>query len=92
MTEDIEVTSDKTNIARMLGLHHENSVLDQQTYSNRGRLLSARLRAYNSRTHADAALAVTPDDYTTGLLFTWSINATYDTSDQPATFTIGREP
>lgn len=68
--DSIEVTSEKTNIARILGLNHENSVLDNQTYNAAKRLLTARLRSYDS-----AANALTAG--LTGLLFEWNITASH---------------
>lgn len=90
--EVIEVSSDKTNIARLLGLHHENSLLDQQVYTANGRLSAARLRMYNSAAALAAASATSPNGGTDGLLYTWSISATYDVSNQSRTFQIAREP
>ena len=81
--ETVEVNSDKTNILRLLGLNHENSVFDNQVYDAGRRLLSGRLRAYNSK--ANALLAGT-----TGLLFEWTINATYDVQSRANLFRIDR--
>jgi hypothetical protein len=81
--ESIEVTSEKTNIARLLGLQHENSVLDNQTYNAAKRLLTARLRTYNSAANAVLAGA-------TGLLFEWSITAAYDVQNKATLFRIER--
>jgi len=81
--ENIEVCSDKTNIMRLLGLNHENAVLDNQVYDGARRLLSARLRAYNSK--ANALLAGV-----TGLLFEWDIVAAYDLQSKATLFRIDR--
>lgn len=81
--EQIDVNSDKVNIMRLLGLQHENSVVDQQVYSGTGRLLSARVRAY--ATHEDAVTAGV-----NGLLFVWSIQAGYNTNDQLTSYKILR--
>lgn len=81
--ESIEVSSDKTNILRLLGLNHENAVLDQQTYDGARRLLSARLRAYNSKANAEAAGV-------TGLLFEWRIVTAYDAQNRATLFRIDR--
>jgi hypothetical protein len=69
-SEIIEVSSDKTNLIRLLGLAHENAVFDQQVYDGDGNLTSGRIRSYDSDVHANAAGA-------TGLLFTWTITAVY---------------
>lgn len=81
--ESIEVSSDKSNIERLLGLNHENSVLDQQTYDAARRLLSARLRAYDSKANAQAA-------GTTGLLYEWQIVTAYDSQNRATLFRIDR--
>lgn len=81
--ETVEVNSDKTNLLRMLGLNHENSVFDHQVYDGGRRLLSGRLRAYNSQANAQAA-------GTTGLLFEWTVNATYDLQSRANLFRIDR--
>lgn len=82
--EVLDVDSMRTNILRILGLLHENTVVDQQTYNTNNQLLTARIRAYDSKTNADLAGA-------TGLLFTWHANATF--SGQHLTnFKITRDP
>ena len=68
--ETLDVSDERINIKRILGLVHENSVVDMQTYNSNGRLLTARIRAYDSKTNADLAGL-------TGLLFTWNMSATY---------------
>ena len=90
--EVVEVSSDKTNITRLLGLHHENSLLDQQIYTGNGRLATARLRMYDSAASLAAASATSPAGGTAGLLYTWTISATYDGSNQSKTFQIARAP
>ena len=69
--EQIEVTADKTNLLRILGLLHENAVLDQTTYNSEGNLLTGRLRVYDTKANATAA-------GTAGLLFSYTIEATYN--------------
>lgn len=90
--EVIEVSSDKTNILRLLGLAHENSLLDMEVYGSNSRLVSARLRMYSSAANLAAAAASSPAGGTTGLLFTWTITATYDGMNQSKTFQIARVP
>jgi len=89
--EVLEVSSDKTNIIRLLGLHHENALLDQEIHVG-GRLTSARLRMYNSAANLAAAAATSPLGGTTGLLFTWQIAAAYDGMNLSKTFQIARVP
>lgn len=81
--ETVEVSSDKTNILRILGLLHENAVLDQQTYDGGGSLISARLRVYDSKTNALSAGL-------TGLSFTYAIQASYS-NGQLTNWKITRE-
>lgn len=66
----IEVSTTKTNILRLMGLHHDNSVLDQQIYDGNGNMIQARLRCYDTREHALAATSV-------GVRFVYTIAATY---------------
>lgn len=68
--ETLDVSDMRTNIQRILGLVHENSVVDMQTYNGTGQLLTARIRNYDSKTNADLAGA-------SGLLFTWYLTAIY---------------
>jgi len=82
--EVLEVSSDKTNILRLLGLMHHKAVLDQQMFDGAGNLTSARLRAYDTQAHADLAGL-------TGLLFTWQVAALY-TSGRVSDFRIKEAP
>lgn len=68
--ETIEVTETKTNILRLLGLVHENSIVDQQMWDSQGNLTSARVRSYDTKANAIAAGI-------TGLRFIYSVNAQY---------------
>lgn len=81
--EDIEANSDKTNIMRILGLVHQNAVLDNQTYNAEGNLVSARLRIYDTKANAQAA-------GTTGLLFQYTINAVY-VAGELTSYTVVKE-
>ena len=81
--ESIDVDSYRTNILRLLGLVNENSVVDQQVFAAPGKLLTARIRSYDSKTNADAAGL-------TGLRFTWFVTAMY-TGDNLSNFKITRD-
>jgi hypothetical protein len=83
-SELIEVCADKTNLIRILGLLHHNAVLDQQVYNTENHLVSARLRAYDSRANADLSGL-------TGLLFTWLVSAVY-TAGRVSDFRIKEQP
>lgn len=67
-------------LLRALGLLHENSVMDQTTYSS-SRLTAARVRIYDSQAHASAASAASPSTYDTGKLAEYAIAATYSGTD-----------
>lgn len=79
--ETLTVNSVKTNVSRLLGLAHENTVVDQQTYNGDGLLTSARLRVYDSAANASAAFSISPATYNTGLKFVYQVQATYSTGD-----------
>jgi len=83
-SETVEVTSDKLNLLRILGLLHENAVFDQQTYDAAQNLLTGRIRVYDTKDHADAAGVL-------GLKFTWGVHAVY-TSGLLSRYSITREP
>jgi len=68
--EAVEANSDKTNILRILGLTHDNSVIDNHVYDIEGNLLQSRIRHYSTKAEAQAGGA-------TGLLNTWAVSATY---------------
>lgn len=82
--ETIDVSDERTNIMRILGLMHENAVFDQQTYNGVGNLISGRVRAYNNKINAELAGL-------TGLLFTWNIQAIYNANNQLVNFMIKRD-
>ena len=82
--EIVETSTDKTNILRILGLVHDNTVIDQQVYNLDGCLTSARVRQYDTKANTVAAGA-------TGLLNTWTISASYS-SGQLVDYKVVREP
>jgi hypothetical protein len=79
--ETIEVNSLKTNVLRILGLLHQNSVIDQEVYNVDGNMVSSRIRSYDSAANATAAGS-------TGLLFTWQVSVTYTIGSKISNFTI----
>ncbi len=70
VTEDLDVSSLKASVARLLGLVQENTVIDSQVYDGLGNLTSSRIRSYDSKAHAQAAGS-------TGLLASYTMTATY---------------
>ena len=83
-SELVEVSSDKTNILRILGLLHHKAILDSQMYDAAGNLTSARVRAYDTQDHANLGGL-------TGLLFTWQVVAVY-TNGRVSDFRIKEVP
>lgn len=81
--DSVDVNSTKTNILRLLGLHHENAIVDSQSYDGAGNLLTARVRLYNSLTTAQ-----TQD--VSGLIAQYSITASY-TNGQLSNYMMVRE-
>lgn len=68
--EDIDVSTLKANVARLLGLNQENIVIDSQSYDGLLNLLSSRIRVYDTKAHALAAGV-------TGLLGSYTQTASY---------------
>ena len=87
--ENLDVNSLRTNVLRVLGLVHENSLVDLQTYDSNDNLTSARIRSYNSSANVLAAQIASPAAYSTGLLFEYTVNATY-LGDKLQTYYISR--
>lgn len=82
--ETVEVGSWKLSIGRLLGLHHENSVIDQQAYDSVGRLLSARFRHYDSKANALVAGSG-------GLTDSYSATAVYNSQGNLTSYTMVRD-
>jgi hypothetical protein len=68
--EQIDVSSYKLDITRLLGLSQENSVIDEQAYNGDGDLISARVRTYDSAENADLEGIL-------GLIGEYAITASY---------------
>lgn len=64
-------------LGRIVGMLHENSVLDMTTHDSSNNMLSGRLRIYDTKTNALAAKAASPGDYMTGCMGQYSIVCTY---------------
>jgi len=77
--EALDVNSFRTNILKVLGLIHENTVVDLQTYDVDGNLTGARVRAYDSAANASAAAVSSPATYLPGLKFSWQVSAEFTT-------------
>jgi len=78
-TGNFDVTRDSLwhlgqNVGRVMGLLHENSMVDKQGYDTNGQLTSARIRVFDSAANLPAA----PEgSETTGLLFEYTVTAGY---------------
>lgn len=72
--ETIDVSEFRTNVLRLLGLVHENAVVDQQVYNIDGNITSARIRVYDSKANATLAGLV-------GVRFSYTVQAAYSGSD-----------
>ena len=72
---------------RVLGLLHENSMLDNQQYDSNDQLTFARLRVFDS----PANIPTTPGgSETTGLTQSYEVNAEYDGPNLARNFTMKR--
>lgn len=76
-------------LRRMAGLMHENSVLDNTQHDGSNNLTSGRMRIYDSKANADAAMM--GGSGTNGLVATYSISATY-TGGNLATYKVTKDP
>lgn len=75
--ETLDVSGFRTNILRILGLVHENSVVDMQNFDQEQNLTFARVRVYDNAANASAAAAASPGAYNTGLRFHYEVHASY---------------
>lgn len=66
---DGKVDSIAAEVTRILGLSHDNFVLDPDNYDESGRMTEGEARIYNSKTNAET------DDGSTGLLFKYSVTS-----------------
>lgn len=89
--------TDSNNIKRSLGMLHENSVLDNTTFTVDNNLLTGRMRIYNSKANADAAEALSislfpaSSTYNTGKIAEYAVVATY-TGTNLKTYKVSLEP
>jgi hypothetical protein len=70
-------------------LVHDNAYLDTMSFDDNKNLTGARLRCYDSKANSEAAKAGGPG--TVGLLYTFTISATYDVDNEQTDFMIVRE-
>ena len=84
VADALEVNSVKTSILRLLGLHHENTFIDQQSYDAEGNLLGARVRLYDSKPSALGGGS-------SGVVATYSVIATYDVNSRLNAYRMVRD-
>lgn len=70
---------------RILGLLHDNAILDNQTYDSEGQLLTARLRIFNDALNVPIAPG---GSETVGLLYEYEIEASYAGANQATRYTM----
>ena len=77
-TEDLQINIDKTKIDKILGLVHQNILIDQTGYDNHGNLSTARVRIYSdsasvgSDSNVLATYQISSVSTETGKFTTWS--------------------
>jgi hypothetical protein len=76
-------------LARVLGMLHENSVLDLTSFDTNNNLLAGRLRLYSTAADAVAAQAASPATYDTNKIAQYAITATY-TGTNLTTYLVDR--
>lgn len=69
--ETLEVSTDSTNLMRVLGLLNQNTFIDSQIYDSNGNMTSCRIRNYDSSANATTQNVA-------GLLYTWNVTAVYN--------------
>ena len=57
---------------------HDTALVDDITKNAQGKLLTARLRVYDTKANQEAAEATSPSGGTTGLLYTYTVRASWD--------------
>jgi hypothetical protein len=75
-------------IARVLGLLHENSYIDNTTFDAFGQLLTCRIRLFDSKAHVE--LATDGGTETLGLIATYSMEADYEAAGRLKTYRYKR--
>lgn len=78
-----------TSIVRALGLLHENAFIDNTTFDTNSQLLTCRVRLFDSKANAQAA--TDGGSETTGLVSTYSVEATYESKGKMRQYRMVRE-
>jgi len=90
--EDIlaDTTDMVAKMLRVLGLNHENAFIDNMVLDADNQLTSARIRIYDSKANADAA--TDGDNYTTGLIASYTMESSYTAVGKPDTYRVTLNP
>ena len=87
---DETVVSTETKIIRLLGLNHENAFIDNTDFDVMNQLIACRVRLYNSKTNAEAAQD--GDNYVTGLVATYTVEAVHEGEGKLKTYRYVKSP
>lgn len=92
--EQVFVTQSSTDdlaasLARVLGLVHENAFIDMTNFDAADQLLSARVRIFDSKSAVQAATDGGVES--TGLVATYSIEATYESAGRMRQYRMTKE-
>jgi hypothetical protein len=77
-------------LVRILGLTHENALIDQTEFDDCDQLISSRVRIYDSKANTDAAAIGGPG--TTGLIATYQVLVTYEGPARMKTYKMVKLP
>ena len=93
--EQLSVTTGTTEdlvtmVARLLGLTHENIFIDTTTFDAYSQLLSARVRLFDTKAHAEAA--TDGGSETTGLIASYTMTSTYGAAGRMGSYRMVKLP
>ena len=71
-------------VVRLLGLNHENAFIDNTSFDAMSQLIGCRIRLYDSKVNAEAAQD--GDNYTTGLIATYTMEAEHEGAGKLKTY------
>lgn len=77
------------SLVRLLGLHKENTFIDNTDFDTNGQLLEARVRLFDSKANAEAAQD--GDNYSTGLVATYTMKTAYEAVGRMQQFRMVRD-
>jgi len=77
-------------VVRLLGLNHENAFIDNTDFDIMNQLISCRIRIFDSKTNAEAAQD--GDNYSTGLIATYTMEAEHEGAGKLKSYRYVRNP